>query len=92
MFTVAILVNGQPIFARSAVNQTERNDKGETRYRLDSGHDIWHRRSDGAIGLARKLLDDFDTTIDHGRPDERQESQCVKPSDSQTKIPNSLQN
>lgn len=81
MFTVAILVNGQPILARTAVNQTERNDKGETRYRLDSGYDIWHRRSDGAIGLARKLLETFDTSIDHGRPN-RQESQCVKPSDS----------
>ena len=32
MFTVAILVNGQPILARSAVNQIERNDKGETLY------------------------------------------------------------
>lgn len=71
MFTVAILVNGQPILARSAVNQTERNDKGETRYLLDSGHEVWHRRDDGAIALARKLIDTFDTRLDRGRPERK---------------------
>lgn len=30
MITVAILINGQPIVARNAINQVERNEKGET--------------------------------------------------------------
>lgn len=43
MITVAILINGQPIFARSAVNKVTQNKKGETKYRIDTGRFIWHR-------------------------------------------------
>ena len=57
MITVAILINGQPIVARNAVNKIERNDKGETKYLTDSGEVVWHHRKDGAVVLAHKLLD-----------------------------------
>lgn len=57
MITVAILINGQPIVAKNAVNQGKLNSKGETAYKTDSGEIIWHSRSDGARSLAKKLLD-----------------------------------
>lgn len=57
MITVAILINGNPIVARNATNQSERNEKGETKYKTDSGEIIWHHREDGAVHLAHKLLD-----------------------------------
>jgi len=57
MITVAILINGQPIVARNAVNKIERNELGETKYLTDSGDIIWHKRTDGAVTLAKKLLD-----------------------------------
>ena len=57
MLTVAILLNGQPIMARSVVNQLETNDRGETRYRCDDGRDLWHRRDAGAVPLAIAMLE-----------------------------------
>ena len=57
MITVAILINGQPIMARSAVNQKEENEKGETKYLTDAGDVVWHERGDGAVELCHKLLD-----------------------------------
>jgi hypothetical protein len=57
MITVAILINGNPIVARNAVNKVETNDKGETKYLTDSGEVVWHKREDGAVKLAHKLLD-----------------------------------
>lgn len=57
MITVAILINGQPIVARNAVNKGQVNDKGETKYLTDSGEVIWHKSKDGAVKLAHKLLD-----------------------------------
>lgn len=57
MITVAILINGQPIHARTAVNQAKKNKKGETAYKVDTGEIVWHDRDDGAIELAKKLLD-----------------------------------
>lgn len=57
MITVAILINGQPIVAKNAVNQAEENEHGETKYLTDAGEVIWHKRSDGARVLAKKLLD-----------------------------------
>lgn len=64
MFTVAILVNGRPIYARTAVNQTQRNDKGETQYRTDCGRIVWHNYDEGAVALAHKLLDTIDLRTD----------------------------
>jgi hypothetical protein len=57
VITVAILINGQPIVAKNAINQALENDKGEIAYKTDSGEIIWHQRSAGAVALAHKLLD-----------------------------------
>ena len=64
MFTVAILINGQPVMARSAVNTGKTflpnmvtSNPGKTRiYRTDSGDLIGHNPEDGAVVLAIKLL------------------------------------
>jgi hypothetical protein len=57
MITVAILINGHPIIARSAVNELEKDDRGRDAYRVDDGSIIWHRREDGAVVLAKMMLD-----------------------------------
>lgn len=52
MITVAILINGQPIMARSAVNRI-----AETGYYIgDDGSKIKHDPDDGAVKLAIKML------------------------------------
>ena len=62
MITVAILINGQPIYARSAVNVTEFLTPEELRkskpnqYRLDDGTMINHKPNDGAVKLAIEML------------------------------------
>lgn len=58
MITVTISINGEPIFTRSAVNK-KTGSHGLTKYHLDSGRTILHRRSDGAIKLAKMMLDDI---------------------------------
>ena len=62
MLTVAILINGNPIMARSAVNTgtTDKLDKHEVKrtiYKVDDGSSILHDPDDGAVALAKKLLD-----------------------------------
>ena len=57
MITVAILINGNPIMARSAVNKGCENNKGEIRYKVDDGSHVRHNPKDGAVQLAKKLLD-----------------------------------
>ena len=54
MITVSISINGRVIYARSA-----RNVGGEDicKYRLDDGSFILHKRKNGAIKLAKKMLD-----------------------------------
>lgn len=66
MITVAILINGNPIMARSAVNtgKLKRNGKGETVYRTDCGKNIYHKREDGAVALAHQLLDAIEDATD----------------------------
>lgn len=54
MITVAILINGQPIAARSAVN-IEECASGH-KYKLDDGKTLLHRREDGAVKLAIEML------------------------------------
>lgn len=56
MLTVSILINGNPIMARSAVNRGTLPN-GDTLYAVDDGSEITHRREDGAVALAKKLLD-----------------------------------
>lgn len=57
MITVAILINGNPIAARNAINQGRINANGESEYLTDSGDTVWHDQDDGAVALAHKLLD-----------------------------------
>jgi hypothetical protein len=55
MITVAILINGHPIAARSAVNVGDCAG-GLTKYKLDDGTSVLHRRKDGAVKLAIQML------------------------------------
>lgn len=57
MLTVAILINGNPLVAKNAINQMRQNKKGETAYKTDSGEIVWHNPEHGAVSLAHKLLD-----------------------------------
>lgn len=58
MITVTILINGNPILTRTAVNKGEAD--GCHKYHLDSGNTVLHKRSEGAVKLAKKMLDDID--------------------------------
>jgi hypothetical protein len=55
MITVAILINGQPIYTRSAINIST-DDSQPQKYKIDTGEIITHQQKDGAIKLAEKLL------------------------------------
>ena len=63
MITVTILINGQPLYTRSAVNVGETSEvntgRGERRckYELDDGSVIHHWRHRGAVALAKMMLD-----------------------------------
>lgn len=52
MLTVSILVNGNPIYTRTAVNRISETNS----YISDDGSHIKHNPKDGAIKLAIKLL------------------------------------
>jgi len=54
---VTIHINGQVIYARTAVNSGRADGLGQVRYDVDTGETIWHCKEDGAVVLARKLLD-----------------------------------
>jgi hypothetical protein len=56
MLTVAILINGHPIMARSAVNTGKTLVDGCVVYSVDDGSKIHHRPENGAVKLAEKLL------------------------------------
>lgn len=67
MITVSILINGQPIYTRSAVRK--RGCIGEVcAYKCDDGSIIEHHYDDGAVTLAHKMLD----TIKEPSKEERQ--------------------
>lgn len=58
MITVTILINGQPIYTRTAVNVSTDSVSGDLNiYESDDGSIISHNKSHGAIVLAKKLLD-----------------------------------
>lgn len=57
MLTVAILINGNPIVAKNAINQGRYGEQGKTAYKTDSGEIIYHDPDEGAVVLAKKLLD-----------------------------------
>jgi hypothetical protein len=56
MITVSILINGKPIYTRSAVNISD-NESQPQRYKVDNGEIIEHNSDDGAVVLSHKLLD-----------------------------------
>lgn len=56
MLTVAILINGQPLMARSAVNTGVEHDDGCIEYSVDDGSTLLHDPTHGAVGLAKELL------------------------------------
>ena len=56
MLTVAILINGQPLMARSAVNTGKQLGNGCMVYQVDDGSKIHHEPKRGAVKLAEKLL------------------------------------
>lgn len=57
MITVSIAINGEPIFARSAVNTGKTLGNGCTVYELDCKTKVHHNPESGAIKLAKKMLD-----------------------------------
>ena len=56
MISVAIMINGNPIMARSATNRNIKFDDGNEEYLCDDGTIIHHNPDDGAVKLAIKLL------------------------------------
>jgi hypothetical protein len=56
MITVAILINGQPLMARSAVNKSKGRITGACFYEVDDGSTIIHHPYDGAVALAIEML------------------------------------
>ena len=56
MLTVVILINGQPLMARSAVNSGCLAQWGNIGYDVDDGTVIYHNPDDGAVALAIELL------------------------------------
>lgn len=59
MISVSISINGNAIMARSARN-VETLDDGRCRYRLDDGTEVVHDPDDGAVKLAKKMLDQIE--------------------------------
>lgn len=58
MISVAIMINGNPIMARSAVNKgREEENSGYTEYLIDDGSRLLHKQNDGAVVLAKMMLD-----------------------------------
>lgn len=63
MITVSILINGKPLYTRSAKNiGPHKINKTSHQYQVDTGEIILHRQDDGAILLAKKLLDTIKET------------------------------
>jgi hypothetical protein len=56
MISVMILINGNPIIGRSAVNSGDQISDGSHVYKVDDGSIIHHQRDRGAVELAIKML------------------------------------
>lgn len=66
MITLSILINGRPLFSRSAHRRSKRHARGVSdAYFLDTGEVIYHDRKDGAIVLAKKMLDTIKESDKH---------------------------
>lgn len=55
MITVSILINGQPIYTRSARRETGFTNEVCT-YKCDDGSILVHCYNDGAVSLAHQML------------------------------------
>lgn len=60
MMTVQILINGEAIYVRSAVNRLKEHDC----YILDTGERILHNPDEGAVALAIKMLHTIEDRVD----------------------------
>ena len=56
MITVTIYINETPLYSRSAINKGIGPDGMLTMYCNDDGKILKHKRSDGAVKLAIKML------------------------------------
>lgn len=56
MITVCIFINGNPLYTRSARNLGKEDKDGRTKYAIDTGDILWHKRDKGAVELAIKML------------------------------------
>lgn len=59
MITVSILINGNAIYTRSAVNVDDAKvgKRWGCSYKLDNGELLYHVPSEGAVKLAKMMLD-----------------------------------
>jgi len=57
MITVTILINNNPIHTRSAVRMEDEDAVGKATYEVDDGSSIRHNPDEGAVALAKKMLD-----------------------------------
>ena len=64
MIGVYITINGEPIFARTAVNRLRERDV----YVQDDGLEIKHDPDDGAVALAIKMLETIQDNPDRKQP------------------------
>ena len=58
VITVAILINGHPLMARSASNKGESHN-GLTAYHVDDGSVVFHKQEDGAVALAMSYAEEL---------------------------------
>jgi len=57
MISVVILINGEPIMARSAVNIGKDNGHQDAcKYKVDDGTFLVHKPHDGVVWLAMEML------------------------------------
>ena len=56
VITIAILLNGEVLTARSC-RRIGKYKIGKNKYKVDDGSVIWHNPQDGAVVLAKKLLE-----------------------------------
>lgn len=57
MISVAIMINGNPIMARSTVNKGNKLGSEVCVYEVDDGTIVYHNPDDGVVQLAKLLLD-----------------------------------
>jgi len=56
VISVSVAINAVPLYTRSA-RRIKTGKNGTHTYQLDTGETITHKESDGALALAKKMLD-----------------------------------